>query len=363
MFHITNGDSAATGLRSSGVSGEVIVWCDVLHEGPTPTGLSSEKWRGVRARFHCDCGWGTCEGCLNRLQQMDEELERCREHEEVVIWCEHDLYDQLILIRLLDWCSGQDLRGMRLSLLCVGEIQELPRFRGLGELTPGQLASLYGKQEPVTGEQLDFATQSWDAFCSSDPSTIEEFLRKDASALPYLKDALARHLEQFPSTRNGLSRTEQQILEALVDGSKTPVELFLHDNECEERVFMGDATFFLHVQRLSVGEYPMLSTESRRPFIVPSIPVAGPYPREFLEEKLTVTDAGREVLDGRDDHIHLNGIDRWYGGVHLVGKEARWRWNTEEKRLIPQRISSSASFRKFFDIRRRIASASGSSHN
>ena len=26
--------------------------------------------------------------------------------------------------------------------------------------------------------------------------------------------------------------------------------------------------------------------------------------------------AGREVLAGEDDHIALNGIDRWWGGTH-----------------------------------------------
>ena len=27
------------------------------------------------------------------------------------------------------------------------------------------------------------------------------------------------------------------------------------------------------------------------------------------------------------DHVALNGIDRWVGGVHLHGKAARWRWD------------------------------------
>jgi hypothetical protein len=28
---------------------------------------------------------------------------------------------------------------------------------------------------------------------------------------------------------------------------------------------------------------------------------------------------GRKVLAGELNHIHLNGLDRWHGGVHLKG--------------------------------------------
>jgi hypothetical protein len=40
-----------------------------------------------------------------------------------------------------------------------------------------------------------------------------------------------------------------------------------------------------------------------------------------------LTAAGRRVLDGDEDHVALNGIDRWIGGVHLVGREVPWRWD------------------------------------
>ena len=33
------------------------------------------------------------------------------------------------------------------------------------------------------------------------------------------------------------------------------------------------------------------------------------------------------VLAGDADHVRLNGIDRWIGGVHLRGRYPRWRWD------------------------------------
>ena len=42
---------------------------------------------------------------------------------------------------------------------------------------------------------------------------------------------------------------------------------------------------------------------------------------------LRLTEAGREVLAGRRDHVALNGVDRWIGGVHLTGTDVPWRWD------------------------------------
>jgi hypothetical protein len=43
--------------------------------------------------------------------------------------------------------------------------------------------------------------------------------------------------------------------------------------------------------------------------------------------RLRATAAGGRVLRGEADHVALNGIDRWVGGVHLHGGAARWRWD------------------------------------
>jgi hypothetical protein len=47
-----------------------------------------------------------------------------------------------------------------------------------------------------------------------------------------------------------------------------------------------------------------------------------------------ITDAGRQLLEGKADWIKLQGgVDRWLGGVHLTGEQAQWRWDAEKKAL------------------------------
>src|SRR5262249_13120783 len=144
------------------------------------------------------------------------------------------------------------------------------------------------------------------------PTAIEALLAKDTSALPYLAGALRRHLQQFPSVENGLARTEQQILVAATEGRHNFASLFAAEQRMEDRVFMGDASLRQWAQGLIACRNPMLSVEH------------GIY---------RVTSRGREALAGRVDHVRLNGVNRWLGGVHLTAHNTLWRWDERAGRL------------------------------
>src|SRR3954463_4518206 len=101
MLHVHNGDCAAEFLRLSGVPGDICVWAEALHEGPVPAGVSPEQWRRARARLRGGGARGGPDGAGARLRRWDAGLDSYPEYGEVVLWLEHDLFDQLILIRHL----------------------------------------------------------------------------------------------------------------------------------------------------------------------------------------------------------------------------------------------------------------------
>jgi len=49
---------------------------------------------------------------------------------------------------------------------------------------------------------------------------------------------------------------------------------------------------------------------------------------------LRLTDTGAQVLAGTLDHVTLNGIDRWIGGVHLAGPHVPWRWDDGTETIV-----------------------------
>ncbi|MEA2583258.1 MAG: hypothetical protein QOF33_1343 [Thermomicrobiales bacterium] len=324
MLHVTNGDSAAELIAGSGLSETVLPWRDVLHEGPIPAGLSLDELRDVRARFIADRGWGSYARVRADLAQRDETLAAFREHEEVVLWFEHDIYDQLQLLQILDWFAGQTRGATALSLICIGTFPDVAPFHGLGQLTAAQIASLFPTRRPVSTEQLNLARAAWTAIRSSDPTDVERIIRGDTRSLPFLRQALIRFLEEYPGLRGGLSRTERQALEELCTDNRTPVELFRASVDREERPFLGDLTFWTQLRGLAAGSFPLLAP-------LDGTRLAGhpkdQDPAHFAHQPFAVTDQGRAVVAGEADQVMLNGIDRWLGGVHLEGHIVSWRWD------------------------------------
>ena len=87
---------------------------------------------------------------------------------------------------------------------------------------------------------------------------------------------------------------------------------------------MGDIMFYHVVAMLAAEPMPLLS--SRLPW---------PEARDaFGASELRLTPEGESVLAGRQDPIQARGIQRWVGGVELLGARATWRWDEQELRPV-----------------------------
>lgn len=322
LLHVLNGDATADPLRQSEVPGTLAVWADVLHEGPVPADDDLEEWLDIRARFHDGAGHDPGEAHPTGLHGWQARLDTFRDYDEVVLWFEHDLFDQLLLIRHLSWWTRQDPGATTLSLICIGEYPGIPIFHGLGQLTPDQLASLLDTRQPVTRRQIELGRTAWSAFTSDEPTRLVSILQRDTSTLPFLEGALRRMLEDYPAVGNGLPRTERQILEQLADAERSPDELFVASAKREERVFMGDTTFWDRLHNLAGGPTPLIEWNVvDRPARLPG-------------GTIRISAAGRDVLAERADWIRLCGVDRWIGGVHLSGPGPHWRWDAASQSLV-----------------------------
>ena len=291
MLHLTNGDSAASVIRLTGVIGEVLPWRDILHEGPVPAGLTLEGMTDVRARYLASAGAGPFPAIFASMAARNAALRAAR---NAVLWFEHDLYDQLQLLEILATLATQ--RETHTELICINAFPGVEPFHGLGQLTPPQLATLWSQRRPVTRPQLAVATHAWHAFTSADPTALPKFLATDTTALPFLRDALQRLLEEYPTSPTGLSRTERQLLQAVARGHRSFADVFAASQAAEPAPFMGDSVIEARLEAMVNARTPLLTPE--------------PY---------ALTAAGERVLAGEADARQLNGINRWIGGVHLVG--------------------------------------------
>ena len=319
-LHVTNGESAGNTLRQTSLGGAVLPWQDVLHEGPVPTGSRHELLR-TRAAYLSACGWGSSRAILSSLERRDAQLLRAlRDRQQVVLWFEHDLYDQLQLLDVLALAATVDGAP---EMIVVGSFPGKPSFRGLGELTADQLEALWPERVTAAPDTLAAAASAWDALRRPGPSALAALARQPDPQLPFLSRALLRLLEELPAPHDGLSGTERRALQAIAAGATSPGAAFRAEQDLEDAPFLGDSWFYRALSVLGGGESRLIETHDGEP-----LPAAPPLSdaRAFAALSLRLTTDGERVLGRQADRVELLSLDRWVGGTHLTSATA-WRWD------------------------------------
>jgi len=310
-LHLTNGDATVPGILGTGLAETVVPWRDVLHEGPVPD-VPDAELRRIRARFLAG-EHASDIGTEQELEQRDRTLAAHRAG-AYVLWFEADLYDQLQVAQILARLLALEVAAERVTLICIGEHLGSAHFGGLGELSAEQLGRLPETAATVlTAAALELGARAWAALRAPDPAGLRAIAATPSAELRFLAEAFDRLGREYPSTRDGLSLTERRILAAVAEGAPDAGAAFVRAGGREARPFLGDTWCFDRMTRLASGPEPLLAAE--------------PAPPVTRRTRLALTETGRAVLEGRADHVALNGVDRWIGGVHLRGRAVPWRWD------------------------------------
>lgn len=313
-LHITNGDCAIDVMKKASIKGEFLAWRDVLHEGPVPCGLSFESLCQVRSNYLITQNFGNSDLIQQHYLELVDQLQQINRYDEIILWFEHDLYDQLHIMQILDWFNQQRIDPQKLSIICTDQY--------LGPLKPKQLLSLRNYQRSITTAHLKAASKFWKAFREPSPDVLFS-LRDEASDLfPFFKGAVIRLLQEYPNVLNGLSRTENQALNILNTGVVLPRRVFGENQQKEERVFMGDLSFWAILQNLMDGSEPLIQFKDRNLNTL----------IDHLDERLEITSIGKKILENKISYTDIAKPDRWIGGVHL-NQSNLWVWNEKLQQI------------------------------
>jgi DNA-binding transcriptional MerR regulator len=326
LLHVTNGESAGNTLRLTVLGGAVLSWQDTLHEGPVQA-LPRQDLLRARAAFLAGCGWGSRQALLSSLERRDRQLlAALRDGIRVVLWFEHDLYDQLQLLDVLALAHAAEAAP---ELIVVGSFPGRPSFRGLGELTAEELETLWPSRRQAEPAVLETGTGAWAALREPEPTALGEWATRETAELPFLDSALRRLLEELPAPSDGLSGTERRALEAVAAGADTPPASFVAAQQLEDAPFLGDTWFYRALSGLGQEASRLVETHEGAP--LPPPPPLGDG-RRFAQLRLRLTPMGERVLRGEADRVELLGVDRWVGGTHLTPENV-WRWDPVARKL------------------------------
>jgi hypothetical protein len=249
-LHVANGHCTTELIERARLPGRTSIWADALHDGPVPD-VSDDQLIKVRAEFIADGLDVTADQVAADLRRWRAVIDADEKYSELVLWFEHDLFDQLNLIQLLARIGRDRPVRKPVSLISVDRYPGHPTFKGFGELQPADLAALFERRRRVSPEQYALAASAWDAFRSRSKARLESLLHDDTSALPFLAAALRRYLDEDPADAGGLTRSERRLVEQLQRG---PVEIrraFAAMHEGETAYYITDSSFWAMVKRLS----------------------------------------------------------------------------------------------------------------
>ena len=318
-LHIRCGSDIKRVLAAGGFTGDFLEYSDPFCQGPV---MESADWLHQRAAFlGRDYAQGV-EQIAAGLEQAEATLHAAADtHERVVLWFEHDSYDQLILARCL--ACFADRSPKRLELISVDHFPGAMRFIGLGQLPPEALRLLWETRRPVSHPQLAAGRLVWRALRAADPSGLVAIARNGTPALPQMAIAVRRHCQELPWTTDGLGLTERLVLQMLSEQPGRIGRMFhtlMHERE--PLPWLGDLMFGSIVQAMKRVRQPVFTSLIDEP--------SGPWWREML----TITPLGRAVLAGTVDWLSLHPPERWVGGVRVSPEEPCWRWDDPSGRAI-----------------------------
>ena len=163
MLHVLNGDETLKIFERAGIPGDVVVWRDILVEGPVSAVGDAVPALAARAAFLAERLDIDRERYTRSAREQAEALEAARGHDEVVLWFEQDLFCAVNLWRLLDWFAAHP--PPRLSLVYPSTDDARP----LGEERPGRLAALFAERRQIGADTLTLGRRAWAAYASDDP--------------------------------------------------------------------------------------------------------------------------------------------------------------------------------------------------
>ena len=252
ILHILNGDSTAHSFEHTGLDGDILVWREILSQGPLQEDISSgnfwkarEQW--ISKTFN-DRPEHYQEYVLNPLEKLS------KPYKEITLWFEFDLHCQVNMLGVMAMMRKKtDLSAPTIYLVCPCEYPGVADFRGMGQLSSDQLEDLYDDRERVNEYEFNLASEAWKPYVSGDDVALENWI--DATtfwgALHLLKPALQAHLTRVRLNGNGLNHIEQKLLDIYISGIKNKQAIY-EDFWKTEKIFgMGDLEIDIYLKSLA----------------------------------------------------------------------------------------------------------------
>ena len=251
-LHILNGDAMLNSFEQTGIEGDIMIWREVLSEGPLEENIASGSFWRRRSEWISKNFDETPddyqENVIKHLSRLSEP------YREFDLWFEFDLHCQINMLGVIQMLSKQtDLSAPAIYLISPDSYPGLDNFGGMGELDESQLEYLYDNIRVQLGAP-DFiiASDAWEHYTNNDVTELNTWLNETHywGNLHNLKKALQAHVKRLEVNQAGLNYIEQKLLDIYTSGVKDKPGIYQSFWETEKIYGMGDMEIDIYLNRL-----------------------------------------------------------------------------------------------------------------
>lgn len=289
QLHITNGDDITKSITELELPGEIIVWREMLCEGPTSVNLDSEEFFKKRKKFLSKAYDISAEHYETKFIEELNKLARATHYDEIVLWFEFDLFSHINMLAVINYLLDNK-KIVPVYLVCSKKLQDEKEFFPLSQLSLKHLKNHYDQRIPLNIDDLETAALMWQLYNGDNPQKLKSLITRETN-FEYLSSCIRAHLERFPNVTTGLNSLEKNVLKLIQNNNITSVNhLVGYTLEYQGYFGLGDMQIRRMINNLSI----FFKVE---------------------EDKVSLTESGIEALNGTRNFYRELKNDEYLGGV------------------------------------------------
>jgi hypothetical protein len=252
ILHILNGESTHSSFEDTGLDGDIMVWHEVLSEGPLEENIASGSFWRKRSEWICKTFGETPDGyeekVISQLSKLNEP------YEEFNLWFEFDLHCQVNMLGVIMMLSKRtDLSTPAIYLISPDSYPGIDDFKGMGQLDGDELDYLYDNIRVQLGEP-DFviAAEAWRVYTKNNLTELNKWLNETHywGNLHCLNRALQAHAKRLEVNENGLNYVEQKLLDIYKSGVHDKIAIYQGFWNTEPIYGMGDREIDIYLNKV-----------------------------------------------------------------------------------------------------------------
>lgn len=291
QLHIINGDDIAQNILDLKIGGEIVVWREMLCEGPTASELGSEEFIALRTKFLKENYQISAKDYEDQFLKELKKLTFYNSYDEVVLWFEFDLFSHINMLAAINHLMENHLK-VPVYLVCSKKLKGEKEKNVLSQLPLKDLENHYKQRIALKQDDLEMASLLWQLYNENNPQKLKKLI-KEKTNFEYLSSCLRAHIERFPNSQTGLNSLEKNILKLITTNTITSMNHLLgYSLEYQGYYGYGDR----QMQRV-LDKLNMFFKQG--------------------ENKIELTPEGEEALEGTRNFYRVLKNEEYLGGVKI----------------------------------------------